>query len=432
MSFEQLAACEPHQRLVMAMLSSRPAAWIPEHPDRFLATVSWKNFLAETDDRIKPYLDWVARKPPFASWLPIEVRAALAEQHRLASMRALRWTAELREIISAFGRDGIFLMMVKGAALQRTVYPLPSTRPMGDIDLVVRREELPRVGAALTRLGFALRTPPDHQTPMPGLQVDEETYFVKRVGDTTLLVEVHTRLDFGNPDFAASPSSIWSLISEVRGSDGLMVVTPEPHVALRHLCIHLAKQHGFERGLLWLLDLSLFVEYHGANLQWPRFLQGVLARNRVRTSPPALVLASDWLGAKRSRRDCCRTSRGEQGDCEERCRGSRCGISSGRGVRPSSLVLLGHVGRLAPNRCLPQGQMAGAGRFPCRVAPAPAGFLPLKRFRTELKTYQCGCPSGWIWLEEPGDRASYSAPHGVYWKPCCPTRVANRAPVPDG
>jgi len=391
MSFEQLAACEPHQRLVMAMLSSRPAAWIPEHPDRFLATVSWKNFLAETDDRIKPYLDWVARKPPFASWLPIEVRAALAEQHRLASMRALRWTAELREIISAFGRDGIFLMMVKGAALQRTVYPLPSTRPMGDIDLVVRREELPRVGAALTRLGFALRTPPDHQTPMPGLQVDEETYFVKRVGDTTLLVEVHTRLDFGNPDFAASPSSIWSLISEVRGSDGLMVVTPEPHVALRHLCIHLAKQHGFERGLLWLLDLSLFVEYHGANLQWPRLLQECSPESRPYVTA-ALVLASDWLGANVPGEIAAALPETSKATVKNVAWEQMWDFVRTRRP-PSSLVLLGMSGDWRRIAAYLRDKWQ-RWTLPVPGRAGPRWILAAKRFRTELKTYRAAARQG--------------------------------------
>jgi putative nucleotidyltransferase-like protein len=391
MSFEPLAACAPHQRLAMALLSGQPARWIPEGHDRFLASVSWRDFLAETDDRIQPYLDWVSRKSPFDKWVPAQVREALAEQHRIASMRTLRWTAELREIVSTFARDGISLMLVKGAALQRTVYPLPSTRPMGDIDLVVRREELPRICEAMTRLGFALRSPPDHQTPMPGLQVDEETYFVKQVGDSVLMIETHTRLDFGNSDFAASPLSIWETRSEIRGNDGLMVVTPEPHTALRHLCIHVAKQHAFERGLLWLLDLSLFVAHHGANLQWPRFLQECSPESRPYVTS-ALVLASDWLGAK--------VPEQIAADLPEASRAAVKNVAWEQVwdfVRtrrpPSSLVLLGMSGDWRRIAAYLKDKWR-RWTLPVPGRSTSAWVLAAKRFRTELKTYGAAARQG--------------------------------------
>jgi hypothetical protein len=286
-----------HRRVVLAMLSARPERWLPGAPARWAAEVSWDRFLAEADEVIRPYLHWVCEQPPFEAVVPQSVRDALAAEHRAVGIRTLRWTSELREILAAFARGAVPLLVVKGSVLQRTVYPLPSTRPMSDLDLVVRREDLEPACALLETLGYALRMQLEDETPPPGMQSGEECNFVKPVGDRVLFVELHTRLDFGDTRLAVSPSPLWSLETRVEGHDGLALATLEPEATLRHLCIHLAQHHGFVRGMLWLLDLRLYVERHGAAIRWDRFMRECTPKSRPYVAL-ALALAADGLGAE--------------------------------------------------------------------------------------------------------------------------------------
>ncbi len=293
---DSLRTRDPHQRLAMAMLSSDPWRWISEDAAAWIEEVDWDRFLADTDNIVLPYLDWVCRQPPFEGFVPPRVKEQLAREHQAAGIRSLRWASELRAILASFDENRLPLMLVKGSVLQRTVYPAPSTRPMSDLDLVVRREDVARAGALLERLGYSLRTSPENQTPMPGLQVDEECYFVKTVSGIALLVEMHTRLDFGDTSLAVSPRPIWELGTRLAGHDGMSIPTLEPNAALRHLCIHVAQHHDLVRGLLWLLDLRLFVERFGAQIRWTEFAAECTPESRPYVAL-ALMLASEWLGA---------------------------------------------------------------------------------------------------------------------------------------
>ena len=285
------AFCTPEQSLVMAMLASPAAGNLWGDPGEIAAAVSWDRFLVATDPMVKPYLHWVCQTGAFSAVVPDFVQLELSAARRAAGLRNLRWSAELRQILEKFRNESIPLIVVKGAVLQRSVYPDPSTRPMSDIDLCVRDADMARVYRALTDLGFAGRVPREGQTPIVGDSVHEEGTFLKKIGDTALLLEVHTQLEM----YSGYQVPPWGKCIEIRGGDGIEVPALDPHTALRHICFHLAR-HGFEHGLMWLLDVRLFVEKNRALMRWPEFV--------AECDPPSrpllactLALASEWLGA---------------------------------------------------------------------------------------------------------------------------------------
>jgi hypothetical protein len=84
-------------------------------------------------------------------------------------------------------------MLVKGAALAVTVYAKPWLRPMSDIDVLVKEHDRERVLAALSRRGFEVSPPPADRRVSAPLLGETSVWFV--TGGTTILVEVHHRLD---------------------------------------------------------------------------------------------------------------------------------------------------------------------------------------------------------------------------------------------
>src|SRR6185436_17619857 len=103
-------------------------------------------------------------------------------------------------------------------------------------------------------------------------------------------------LDAADPELSISPRSLWDLRVRSAGGDGLAFSTLEPTAGLLHICIHQAVQHRFARGLLWLLDVKLFVDRYGSQIEWDRLMRdcspAVLPHVAL-----TLGLASDWLGA---------------------------------------------------------------------------------------------------------------------------------------
>jgi hypothetical protein len=58
------------------------------------------------------------------------------------------------DVLQACHRQGIAVIVLKGAALAETIYPHRAVRPMGDIDLLVQPEALEAMDDSLTALGY--------------------------------------------------------------------------------------------------------------------------------------------------------------------------------------------------------------------------------------------------------------------------------------
>jgi hypothetical protein len=61
---------------------------------------------------------------------------------------------ELNRILKAFHDIGVGVIVLKGMALANTVYSDMGLRPIGDIDLLVKKEDLPHAEKTMTELGY--------------------------------------------------------------------------------------------------------------------------------------------------------------------------------------------------------------------------------------------------------------------------------------
>ena len=77
---------------------------------------------------------------------------ALVVRHRRA--HEIR-TEVITEFLARFNQDGIECLLLKGAALAHLLYPEPSMRPMGDVDILVHRDDALRAQQCLRELGYS-------------------------------------------------------------------------------------------------------------------------------------------------------------------------------------------------------------------------------------------------------------------------------------
>lgn len=211
--------------------------------------------------------------PPPKTQSPSAHAAALLRAHVLA------------QIAPALQRASIPALLVKGAALALTVYPSPASRPMQDIDLLVRRADRDRVLAALTAAGGVV-----HETPGRPLTADflGETAVMMHAGATPFLVEIHTSLDKIVPR-PIEEAGLFTRALPAPSLPGLLVPSAEDHALL--IALHAA---GHElRHAVALLDLELLFR-HGIDLD-------TLVRRasawRLTTVMHAMMTALHALGA---------------------------------------------------------------------------------------------------------------------------------------
>lgn len=83
------------------------------------------------------------------------IQEALRPHYRAAIQHSLFKQAELRQVLTALAEVEVRPVVLKGALLAHTVYPSPVCRPMGDIDLWVRDDEIQRAWKALEGRGYS-------------------------------------------------------------------------------------------------------------------------------------------------------------------------------------------------------------------------------------------------------------------------------------
>ena len=216
------------------------------------------------------------------AWLGGIVLEAI-ERHgwsvELPQLQQLRWQASQiertnRQMLQRLSRTAIAfqdceveVLLLKGAALNMTLYKQLHLRPMSDLDLLVHPAHLPRAMTALEQSGFRR-----------GAELVREDFFPRYYYATEYLseppssvrVDLHAR-PFRPLRYAQTvrDDAFWDRTRVVdMGGASLHVAADEEQFV--HLATHSAC-HGHSR-LLWLYDLCRLVDVCGPNLDWDRIV----------------------------------------------------------------------------------------------------------------------------------------------------------------
>lgn len=159
--------------------------------------------------RVGPALSLRARR------LGIDGPAAQSWHRGLIAVAAHRLHVEDRlgtvgAALGAVGEAGVPWLPLKGCDLGARVYRYPEERPVGDIDLLVPRAELPRAQAALRAAGWRGIA----ESPRVERYLRDEGYAWQAQDSAGLLLEVHVRL--------------WGIVPAGLGAALLAAAVPDP------------------------------------------------------------------------------------------------------------------------------------------------------------------------------------------------------------
>lgn len=204
-----------------------------------------------------------SRKPPAPTLDQIkESVSGLAARNVLLAQ-------ELSSILQAFEVRQVACVPVRGLALAELLYGDVIARPMGDIDLLVQKEDLSKVAQVLKGLEF------QEVDRRPGFAA-AFSYTLEFVKDRHGWVIVEPHWSIAYPPFAdrVDMDQVWKrcVRGRVVGVDTWLL---GPADLLVHLCFHLIHR-GDSAPLLWFYELDRLLRQEKAALDWPQVM--LLAR----------------------------------------------------------------------------------------------------------------------------------------------------------
>lgn len=214
-----------------------------------------------------------------------ELMARLHAVYLHGAARNLRVAVDLGIIFEACHAAGVPIAPLKGSHLAFLSYADPAERVMGDLDLLVRPEDVSRARETLQALGYV------QDAPHYGGAVDHLVFH----GPAGTPIELHWTLALKDAPVATVDwAGVWArMVPATIGGAPVQVLSPADHIA--YLCLHIYR-HGFRTGLRRLLDIGAVVRAEKAQFDW-----AVVRATSVEwdcSRPVALVLAvvHDWFG----------------------------------------------------------------------------------------------------------------------------------------
>jgi hypothetical protein len=231
-----------------------------------LEEISWRKFIQLSNYHSLIPLVFYHLKPYV---LPTQANTALKYGYQYTLDRNLKLWDEFLAINTAFRQDDVPFLPIKGMDILVRSFPLLGLRMLGDIDILVKEENLHQAEDILLKLGY-------HKY-LEGLK--EEFWRQKHchIGfyKSLFLVELHWELDFKRRSRVVLPF-IWERAGEV-GIEGHKISLLSGEDALFAIALHL-RRFGNVLSLKQAGDVSRIINAQPENFDWTYILKEALAR----------------------------------------------------------------------------------------------------------------------------------------------------------
>lgn len=194
--------------------------------------------------------------------IPEDILRELTEDYQYSTVRNMKLYHQLSMLLSAFNDVNIPVIVLKGSHLAENIYDNIALRPMGDIDILVRRSDLMKAGETMQNLGYSLSK---GDLSEASCLVNHHLPPFQR--QNCFPVEVHWTISKPKGPFNLDLDDLWqSAQKETLAGVETFVLSPE--YLLLHLCMHAAYQDKLEGRLKPLLDIIATVQHYQNKIDW--------------------------------------------------------------------------------------------------------------------------------------------------------------------
>jgi hypothetical protein len=235
-----------------------------------------------------PLLFWHLDDAP-PELVPAAVLARLRERFHRTAQRNLFLTAKLIKLLNLLEAHELSAIPYKGPVLAASSYGNLALREFVDLDLLVRKRNVPRVKEILSAVGYQLKFRLSRAQEAAFLWYNCEHAFAHE--DDGSMVDLHWAITERFFSFPLDPECLWERHNRVAlgGSD---VPTFSPEDLLLILCVHGSKD-AWER-LKYVCDVAQLVRTH-RDMDWKRVVERAGRLGSERMLFLGLLLARDLL-----------------------------------------------------------------------------------------------------------------------------------------
>ncbi len=213
---------------------------------------------------VSPLLYLRLNGSPARSSVPDWVRHRLRLLYLKNGGRNTHLYHELGKVLESFRKNHIPVIALKGAHLAEKIYGNIALRPMNDLDLLVRKEDLKNLEGPLLKLGY-------HPISQRKQDTGEYHHLVYQLPEKEITLEIHWDLIGSRYPFHVDMDGQWKRARpSIIGGVEILVQCPED--LLLHLCLHTTRDLLFETGLKPLWDLYETIRHYEKTIDWNQVL----------------------------------------------------------------------------------------------------------------------------------------------------------------
>ena len=252
----------------------------------------WHSFLAQLDPQgIFPLIAFHMHNWPEECCPPQEIRNYLNQIFLTAAARNLCNGRQIQKVTDALRDAGIPVILLKGHALARILYPDPALRQSSDIDLLVQPHNIRASEEILEKMGYFCHVKTFY---LSQYVYHHEVFYPPGKG---LPIELHWKID---NSFKLFPEewleSAFSRRIPIRSGDLLCDTFSHPDHLL-YLAFHNVYQHWSMR-LDWVYDTSLLTMQLKKPDEWKELIKRSVEYHIRISLELSLTVASLWTGCE--------------------------------------------------------------------------------------------------------------------------------------
>jgi hypothetical protein len=207
---------------------------------------------------------------PWAELIPRYILESWQKEYYANAARNTLILGETKKILDGFQQNKIEAIVLKGVFLAEKIYKNIALRPMNDIDVLIKKEDLERANTVLNSWGYI--SPPnyiDHLGKDPGSSSINSLSYNK---DQAAGFFVHLHWHLVNSTWPLEPvaakldmARVWQYAEPVQVAGSKALALSAEHQLL-YLALH-SFNHSFER-LIWLSDILEFLRCSQERIDW--------------------------------------------------------------------------------------------------------------------------------------------------------------------
>jgi hypothetical protein len=280
------------QSLLQILNRNIPTSSLEEFVSEFKIE-DWDQILIEASKQgLKPVLLDSFENQGILQFVPDVMVKSLKDFNLSIAGRNMRILHHAGIILSALQNQKIEVIVLKGLYLIESVYKSIGMRNFGDLDLLIRREDLKAALTVMRGMGFQLSTWYDAEASNKDIK-----HIPPMIKPNAPLVELHWSILEEAAPFAIDIKGLWkrSIPARIAGTE---VRSLSYEDLILHLCIHQTYQHQLKGGLRNLVDIAQILETVNDQIDWIKLISIAKTWGVERVIVITFTLLDDILGVE--------------------------------------------------------------------------------------------------------------------------------------